>query len=84
MNYYVTQMPSGHGYFRKYLHAMGKTASPLLTYDGGEVFDVIIETITAANIVRVMIANTENWTSVAYYVERILRLNESDRRLWNM
>ena len=28
INYYVTQLLSRHGYFRKYLHRMGKTAYP--------------------------------------------------------
>ena len=28
VNFYVTQIQSGDGYFRKYLHRMGKTASP--------------------------------------------------------
>ena len=32
----------------------------------------IIGTITAANIVGVMIANRKNWASVANYVQRIL------------
>ena len=34
VNYYVTQ---GHGCFRKYLHRMGKTASPYCLYEKGEV-----------------------------------------------
>ena len=32
-NYYLTQMLSGHGYFQKYLHKMGKTGSPICIYD---------------------------------------------------
>ena len=32
-NYYLTQMLSGHGYFQKYLHKMGKTGSPSCIYD---------------------------------------------------
>lgn len=98
VNYYVTQMLSGHGYFRKYLHRMGKTASPYCLYEEGEVIDdaehtvfecarwqsyrsvltSIVGTITAANIVGVMIASSENWTSVVNYVERILRRKKRD------
>ena len=37
-----------------------------------------IGTITAANIVGVMIVSRENWASVAIYVERILRLKKRD------
>ena len=37
----------------------------------------IIGTITAANIVWIMIASMENWASVANYLERILKLNKS-------
>ncbi|CAK9823295.1 hypothetical protein ANTRET_LOCUS1665 [Anthophora retusa] len=32
VNYYFTQFLSGHGYFKKYLFRMGKTASPLCGY----------------------------------------------------
>ena len=39
VNYYVTQMLSGHGYFRKYLHRMSKTASPYCLYEEEEVID---------------------------------------------
>ena len=38
----------------------------------------IIATITAANIVRVIIARRENLASVANFVERILRLKKRD------
>ena len=38
----------------------------------------IVGTITFANIVEIMIANTENWTSVVKYVECILRLKKRD------
>ena len=89
-------MLSGHGYFWKYLHRMGKTASPFYLYEEGEVIDdaehrdfecaswqsyrsvltSIIGTMTAANIVRVMIVSKEYWASVANYVERILKLNK--------
>ena len=85
-------MLSGHGYFRKYLHRMGKTASPYCLYEEGEVIDdaehIVFECgrwqsyrslltskfgmMTAANIVRVMMAGRENWASVAHYVKRIL------------
>ena len=36
VNYYVTQR---HGFFRKYLHRIGKTASPYYLYEEGEVID---------------------------------------------
>ena len=38
----------------------------------------IVGLITAANIVGVMTASSENWTSVVNYVERILRLKKRD------
>ena len=38
----------------------------------------IIEMIMAANIIRVMIMSRENWTLMANYVERILRLKKKD------
>ena len=38
----------------------------------------IIGTITAASIVRVMIAIREHWASLANYVEYILRLKKTD------
>ena len=37
-----------------------------------------IGTITAANIAGVMIASRKNWTLVANYVERMLRLKKRD------
>ena len=39
INYYVKQLLSGHGYFRKYLQRMGKIASPYCRYDEGEIID---------------------------------------------
>ena len=38
-NYYLTQLLSGHGYFKKYLYRMGKTASPYCLYEEGEIID---------------------------------------------
>ena len=38
----------------------------------------VTETITAANIVEFMTASRNNWASVAYYVEQILRLKKRD------
>ena len=76
--YYVTQLLSGYGYFRKYLHRLGKTAYPYCFSEEGELVDdgaqhtaleytcrqsyrsaltSIIGTITAANIVRVMLVS---------------------------
>ena len=98
MNYYVTQLLSGHGNFRKYLHRMGKTASPYCLYEEGEIIDdaehtgfeyarwqsyhseltSTIGTITAVNIVGVMIASRANCAPVANYVEPILRLKKRD------
>ena len=39
VNYYVTQLLSGHRYFSKYLHKMGKTASPYCLHEEGEIID---------------------------------------------
>ena len=36
LNEYVTQLLSDHGYFGKYLHRMGKTASPYCFYEEGK------------------------------------------------
>ena len=33
------QLLSGHGYFKKYLHRIGKTASPYCLYEEGEIID---------------------------------------------
>jgi len=35
VNYYLTQFLTGHGYFKSYLHRMGKTGSPDCTYCPG-------------------------------------------------
>ena len=77
-NYYVTQLLSGHGYFRKYLHKMVKTAFPYCLYEEGEIIDDAEYTVGVTNIVGVMIPSRENWTSVANYVERILMLKKRD------
>ena len=45
VNYYVIQMPSVHGYFKKYLHRMGKTASPYCLYKEEKVIDVAEPTV---------------------------------------
>lgn len=34
VNYYLTQLLSGHGYFKKYLCRMGKTENPFCLYEG--------------------------------------------------
>ena len=39
VNYFVIQVVLGHGYFRKYLHRMGKTTSPYCLYEEKEVID---------------------------------------------
>ena len=39
VNYYVTQLLSGHGCFKKYLHRMGKTAFSYCLYEEGEIID---------------------------------------------
>ena len=39
VNYYVTQMILGHGYFRKYMHRRGKTASFCCLYEEGIVIE---------------------------------------------
>lgn len=39
VNYYLTQMLTGHGYFRKYLHKMGKCNTPFCIYEGAETID---------------------------------------------
>lgn len=39
VNYYLTQMISGHGYFRKYLHRMEKCNTPFCLYETTDVID---------------------------------------------
>ena len=39
MNYYLKQMLWSYGYFRKYLHRMGKTVSPYCLYEIGEIIN---------------------------------------------
>lgn len=39
VNYYITQMISGHGYFRKYLYKRGKCSSPFCLYEEEENLD---------------------------------------------
>lgn len=39
VNYYLTQMLSGHGYFRKYLYRMNKCSSPYCIYEERECVD---------------------------------------------
>ena len=39
VTYFVTQLLSSHGYFRKYLHRIGKTASPYCIYEEGEIIE---------------------------------------------
>ena len=78
-------MLSGRVYFRKYLHRMGKTASPYCLYEEGKVIDdaelTVFERVrwqSYRSVLTSMIASRENWTSVANYVERILRLKKRD------
>lgn len=40
VNFFLTQFLTGHGYFRAYLHRMGKVANPWCRYCGGESDDV--------------------------------------------
>ena len=94
MVHYITQMLSGHEYLKKYLHRVGRTASPFCLYEEGEIIDdtehTVFEyarwqeltsaygTIMAANIFGVLIAGRETWVSVENYVERILRLKNRE------
>lgn len=39
VNYYLTQLLSGHGYFRKFLHTMGKCSTPFCFYEEEEIVD---------------------------------------------
>lgn len=41
VNYYITQFLSGHGYFRTYLHRMGKVNSPVCRHCGEANDDVV-------------------------------------------
>ena len=49
VNYYITQMLSGHGYFIKYLYRMGKIASTYCLYGEGEVLDDTKHTVFECN-----------------------------------
>ena len=77
---YVTQMLWGQEYYTKYLHRMSKTASHYSLYKNAEhtVFEYahrqnyrslltsIIGTITAANVIEIMIASRESWVLESY------------------
>lgn len=52
VGYYITQMLSGHGYFRKYLHTMGKCSTPFCIYEGTDVEDDVEHTFFSC----------QNWT----------------------
>lgn len=39
INYYLTQLLSGHGYFRKYLYKMRKSSTPFCLYEQEELLD---------------------------------------------
>ena len=72
---FLTQLLSGHGYFKKYLHRMGKTASPYYLYKQRAIIEehTVFECARwqsyrselLANMVGIMIASRENWASVA-------------------
>lgn len=60
VNYYITQMLSGHGYFRKYLHKMGKSRTPFCLYEQEEITDDAEHTFFRCN----------HWTDMRETVER--------------
>lgn len=44
VNYYLTQMLSGHGYYRKYLYRAGKCSTPYCLYEEREIVDDVEHT----------------------------------------
>lgn len=64
VNYYLTQMLSGHGYFRKYLYKMNKCSTPYCLYEEEEVIDDAEHTFFRCS----------RWTEYRHDVERIVGL----------
>ena len=71
VNYYSTQMLSDHGYFRKYLHKIGKSASIYCLYKEGEVIGDAEHTVFEC-------ARLQGCRSVLMSIIRILRLKKRD------
>lgn len=72
VDFYLTQMLTAHGYFRKFLHKIGKSNSPFSLYENDEhiddsehIFSVVpggLEgDLTVDNIVTAMLNNERNW-----------------------
>ena len=61
MNYYVSQVLSGSGYFRKYLHRMGKIASPYYVYEEGEVINDAEYTVLCTLAELLLYTDVSNW-----------------------
>lgn len=97
VNFYVTQLLTGHGYFRRYLYSMNRVRTPDCKYCGHDRDDAehtffecdrwtplrlrletTVGSITADNIVEVMLHTTEWWQLVATYTETILRRKNAD------
>ena len=60
VDYYLTLMLTGHGYFREYLHRMGKCSSPFCIYEERETMDAGPK---AANDSRLKLAISTQQTS---------------------
>lgn len=72
VSYYITQMLPGHGYFRKYMHRMGKCSSPYCIYEEKETLD------NATNIVQIVSSSEGIWNVAKSYVEYIIRTKKLD------
>lgn len=98
VNYYLTQMLTGHGYFRKYLYKIGKCSTPYCLYEEEDTIDDAEHTffgcsrwsqkrtelgnvtgsITAENLIEIMVGDEKNWRAIAQYCEDILRCKKPD------
>ena len=87
VNYYLTQLLSGHGYFCKYLFKLGKMTQPNCIYDDTEHsfshckrrrlerinLEVKVGVCTVENFCDVILNSEENWNSIASYTEVLLK-----------
>lgn len=96
LDYYMTQLMSGHGSFGYYLHRFGKRLSPICIYcnevDDVEhtIFDcrkwsqyrneMAANNLTAENLVGWLLVNEANWDWFANFARNILRIKEEDSR----
>ena len=92
VNYYLTQLLSGHAYFCKYLFKMGKMTRPICINDDAEQtffhckrwrlerrnLEPKVGVCTVENFCDVILDSLENWNSIASYTKAILKSKKID------